>query len=375
MGHLQRPPLTLVRSRFRLLLHALYPSFVFRRSVLRPLSVLSMTFVLSLIAFGFYLVVPFTLVPQLRQAAWPAMLWLALFLWSCSCTLLCYLLTATTVPGRVPATWRPNGWQTEHIDTPGVLAEHTSSAQHQAHPHTHQTQAQAQAQAQVYVQVLDDGCKLYPIAPADVAAAGTAMLLADRRFRFCVHCNLFKPDRAHHCSSCHECVLQMDHHCPFTGNCCIGLVNRKFFILFLYYATLSCSLVATLTPHALLYYTVREDQPTTVPSIAWTVVLLMMYLLCALHAVALAPFAAFHTYLVLNNRTTIENQEPHHPLHLEVLRRTDKTWLTNWNATFGPSPWLWFVPVAYGRDVDGMRWASSHAGSACNFDTICEDII
>lgn len=55
---------------------------------------------------------------------------------------------------------------------------------------------------------------------------------------FCKKCNLLRPDRAHHCSACKRCVLRFDHHCPWTGNC-IGHLNHKYFILFLFYAELS----------------------------------------------------------------------------------------------------------------------------------------
>ena len=47
-------------------------------------------------------------------------------------------------------------------------------------------------------------------------------------------CNIFKPERCHHCSVCNRCVLNMDHHCPWINNC-VGFWNRKYFLLLLIY--------------------------------------------------------------------------------------------------------------------------------------------
>lgn len=31
----------------------------------------------------------------------------------------------------------------------------------------------------------------------------------------CKKCNFPKPNRTHHCSICNQCILKMDHHCPW----------------------------------------------------------------------------------------------------------------------------------------------------------------
>ena len=56
------------------------------------------------------------------------------------------------------------------------------------------------------------------------------------RRSYCFACKTVRPVRAHHCKTCHRCVLRMDHHCPWTGNC-IGQNNHAHFLRFLFHAS------------------------------------------------------------------------------------------------------------------------------------------
>ncbi len=136
-----------------------------------------------------------------------------------------------------------------------------------------------------------------------------------KRKRYCLMCNVFKPDRCHHCSACNRCILNMDHHCPWVNNC-IGFWNRKFFLLLLFYAVLS------------LYFIAATMLPTFVDTIQWhlqayshgpqgfdirgfIIVCLhdVTYLFVLFLSVIITKFFNFHITLVRKNMTTLESLE------------------------------------------------------------------
>ncbi|KAE9552508.1 hypothetical protein FO519_004288 [Halicephalobus sp. NKZ332] len=55
--------------------------------------------------------------------------------------------------------------------------------------------------------------------------------------KYCSQCNTITPRRCHHCPLCKICVLRKDHHCFLTGGC-VGLANQRYFIVFLFWASL-----------------------------------------------------------------------------------------------------------------------------------------
>ncbi|CAA0820361.1 Probable protein S-acyltransferase 14 [Striga hermonthica] len=74
------------------------------------------------------------------------------------------------------------------------------------------------------------------------------------RIRYCRKCNQLKPPRCHHCSVCGRCILKMDHHCVWVVNC-VGALNYKYFLLFLFYTFLETSVVTlSLLPQFIAFF-------------------------------------------------------------------------------------------------------------------------
>ena len=46
---------------------------------------------------------------------------------------------------------------------------------------------------------------------------------------YCKECEIFRPVSTQHCQRCNNCILELDHHCPFLG-ACIGKNNYRYFI-------------------------------------------------------------------------------------------------------------------------------------------------
>ncbi|KAK8944253.1 putative S-acyltransferase [Platanthera zijinensis] len=83
-------------------------------------------------------------------------------------------------------------------------------------------------------------------------------------YTFCTYCDTPKPPRAHHCRSCKMCIMDMDHHCPFIGNC-VGAGNHRFFIAFLISVVISCLYVVMMTLHT-AFHILPPPQLESLPS-------------------------------------------------------------------------------------------------------------
>lgn len=77
-------------------------------------------------------------------------------------------------------------------------------------------------------------------------------LVQSKDVPWCDICDNLKPPRAHHCSTCSTCVVDMDHHCVFLHNC-VGANNMKYFVRFLGAVVAGTAFVATYTLIVVLF--------------------------------------------------------------------------------------------------------------------------
>ncbi|KAI3444692.1 hypothetical protein Pfo_001357 [Paulownia fortunei] len=163
------------------------------------------------------------------------------------------------------------------------------------------------------------------------------------RIRFCRKCNQLKPPRCHHCSVCGRCVLKMDHHCVWVVNC-VGALNYKYFLLFLFYTFLETSLVTlSLLPHFIAFFSDGEI-PGTPGTLATT---FLAFVLNLAFALSVMGFLIMHISLVAANTTTIEAYE----------KKTSPKWRydlgrkRNFEQVFGMDKKYWFMPAYSEEDL------------------------
>ncbi|KAL1360213.1 hypothetical protein HN51_005569 [Arachis hypogaea] len=169
---------------------------------------------------------------------------------------------------------------------------------------------------------------------------------SNQLIRYCRKCSQPKPARCHHCSVCGRCVLKMDHHCIWVVNC-VGALNYKYFILFLFYTFLETTLVTiSLLPYFIAFFT-DEEIPGTPGTLATT---FLTFVLNLAFSLSVFGFLIMHLSLVAANTTTIEAYE----------KKTTPKWRydlgtrKNFEQVFGTDKRYWFIPAYAEEDIRRM---------------------
>merc|ERR1711907_756965 len=192
---------------------------------------------------------------------------------------------------------------------------------------------------------------------ANETQGGSIEKKLDGSGRWCRKCVKVKPDRCHHCRVCQRCVLKMDHHCPWINNC-VGYYNYKYFYLFIVYALLILFWVSA-TSFLNFMRSIASDDVLDFGSPSFMIVFCWLYV--TLFGVALGGFVTFHTYLLVQNFTTIELVEKKgspargktyvHPWDLKMKK--------NIQECLGKNVWLWMIPTRIGMKGNGVRFPPS----------------
>ncbi|DAZ95221.1 TPA: hypothetical protein N0F65_003456 [Lagenidium giganteum] len=150
--------------------------------------------------------------------------------------------------------------------------------------------------------------------------------------RYCERCDQPKPLRVHHCSQCQRCVFRMDHHCPWTSNC-VGWNNKKYFLLFLLYTTLSCAVFAAMETSILW-----EDNPPP-DAESFRPLLQCTWTLAVIVGSVLAGYFLFHMWLLYRGKTTLEY------LTNKKGELEGYSFVHNVTLFCGHNRWAWLLPV------------------------------
>ncbi|KAH7668328.1 palmitoyltransferase protein [Dioscorea alata] len=283
-------------------------------TALRVLGSVMIVLVLAITAVTYYAVVIANYGPALLAAgfspnALPPIAVLLLFHFFLVMLLWCYFSVVLTDPGSVPPNWRPNIDEELGENDPLTTSEFSG-----------------------------------PILSLQQAAA-----LADAghpRIRFCRKCNQLKPPRCHHCSVCGRCVLKMDHHCVWVVNC-VGALNYKFFLLFLFYTLLETTLVTLSLLSQFIAFFGDGEIPGTPGTLATT---FLTFVLNLAFTLSVLGFLIMHASLVAANTTTIEAYE----------KKTTPKWRydlgrrKNFEQVFGTNKKYWFIPSYSDEDLRRM---------------------
>ena len=176
----------------------------------------------------------------------------------------------------------------------------------------------------------------------------------EKRKRYCLICNAFKPERSKHCSICNTCVLNMDHHCPWVNNC-IGFFNRKYFMQFIFY------LEILFIYHFIFssFYLYNEFQiviNTKKTNYLGFVIIIINYIPTVVITFLFGKFVIYHIKLVMTNSSTIESLDTENKDKYKKFCLTPKE---NFEQVFGKNKFYWFLPVniEQAKPVgDGLLW-------------------
>ena len=185
----------------------------------------------------------------------------------------------------------------------------------------------------------------------------------EKRKRYCLICNAFKPERSKHCSICNECVLNMDHHCPWVNNC-IGFFNRKYFMQFIFYVETSFiyNFIFSIIFLVKKFELVKEKKI----NYFYYIFLCANCLAVGIASFLFGRFVLYHIKLVIKNSSTIENLDNENKDKYAKFCLSTKE---NIEQVFGKNKLYWLLPIIAeeGRpEGDGLLWKTNEINNNNN---------
>jgi hypothetical protein len=154
-------------------------------------------------------------------------------------------------------------------------------------------------------------------------------------FAPCHRCSTPKPPRCHHCQQCDKCVLRMDHHCIWLGNC-VGLHNYKYFMLVLIYGALT-TLFIVVVCFNMIY---NKEASARVDIMFWV---------CGAISFSLTMFSVLHLYFISKNSTTLEFMAKLTDYRGKISLEYNRGKLSNFKEVFGSDLLSAVLPVIDSR--------------------------
>lgn len=143
--------------------------------------------------------------------------------------------------------------------------------------------------------------------------------------KYCTTCNIWRPPRTSHCSSCDRCVASFDHHCPWMANC-IGKRNYRYFYTFLC-SCAACAIYIFAFSLAGILSLSKEGEDGGQGGFWWAVgkrpVNLALVLYCFLIGWSVLGMACYHSWITCQGVTTHEQIRAR--VKYEQNRRIDRS--------------------------------------------------
>lgn len=193
------------------------------------------------------------------------------------------------------------------------------------------------------------------------------------KHRWCKHCQAWKPDRTHHSNRLDQCVLRMDHVCPWINNV-VGFRNYKYFFLMLFYGiVLLFAYVVTAILLLIHIATIKQKHIVRLPFLAvpvggaWDFWAAQAFFIvfCLVLIVPLSFYWIFHCYLTAAGLSSIEKKErssntqtrrvgssKHREEELYARSPWDLGFWKNISCMLGKYFLLWPIPISTGLGLN-----------------------